>query len=248
MPYVILAGQSNALGFGNTGPAPYTPTVRVQIWTDTNADGIGDAWHYMNPGVNTGTLNNPTAWGPEVQIANAYLADHATGFLWINKNMETVRGSTGLATDPGALDWSPSSAGEMFDFADHAADAARANLGGGPYAFSAYDALFWMQGETDAGDAADAAAYATNLAGFLAAARSDWMNDPAGYVGIGRITDASSLPYSLDVRQAQWQVDQVDTRAESFKTIGFEMQADGVHYAAAGQLALGQAFYDNWIA
>ena len=48
MPLVMFAGQSNALGFGNNGPAPYVPTWRVQIWTGTE-------FNYMNPGVNTGT-------------------------------------------------------------------------------------------------------------------------------------------------------------------------------------------------
>ncbi len=27
--YIIIAGQSNALGFGVTSSAPYTPTARV---------------------------------------------------------------------------------------------------------------------------------------------------------------------------------------------------------------------------
>ena len=56
---IIIAGDSNPLGYENNGPAPYTPTYKVQIWTDTNGDGVADAWNYMNPGVNTGTPNNP---------------------------------------------------------------------------------------------------------------------------------------------------------------------------------------------
>lgn len=30
--FILLAGQSEALGFENTGAAPYAPTARVQIW------------------------------------------------------------------------------------------------------------------------------------------------------------------------------------------------------------------------
>lgn len=242
--HIILGGQSNALGFLNTGAAPYTPTARVQIWADTNADGTPDAWNYMNPGVNTGTLANPTVWGPEVQFANDWLADHPTGYLWIAK---VAKGSTGLAQDAGAVDWSPNSTGEMFDFATAAIDAARANLNGTAYAFSQWDGTLWMQGEDDALSATKAAAYQTNLGDFLDEIRSEWMEDASGAVVVGRITDSSSLPYSLDVRVAQWAEDQADPNMASFKTIGFAMQPDTVHYAASGHVALGAAFYDGWL-
>jgi hypothetical protein len=238
--HIILAGQSNALGFGNTGPAPYTPTAQVQIWADTNADGIGDAWNYMNPGVNTGTAANPGAWGPEVSLANEWLADNATGYLWIVKS---TKGSTALAQEAG-LDWSHLSSGEMFDLTEAAVDAARANLNGSAFAFAQYDALMWMQGEDDALDALQAAAYQTNLHDFAAAARLDWN---VGEVIVGRITDSASLPYGFDVRVGQWSEDQADAAMVSFKTIGFTMQADGVHYAAAGHVQLGSAFYDAWV-
>jgi hypothetical protein len=246
MTQVIFAGQSNALGFGNTGPAPYIPTARVQIWADTDGDGVGDAWNYMRPGANTGTPANPGVWGPEVEFANRWRADHPADdqVLWIVK---VAKGSTGLAQDEAAFDWSPASAGEMFDRAAGAANAAMHNLDGSPYAFSQYDGLFWMQGEQDATDPTSAAAYEANLTGFLAAARADLLHDPQGHVGLGRITDSAALADSLDVRVAQWRVDQVDPNLQSFKTIGFAMQPDGLHYAAAGHVALGDGFYDNWL-
>jgi hypothetical protein len=242
---VIFAGQSNALGFGNTGPAPYSPTPQVQIWA-LQADGSYQ-WNYMRPGVNTGMPANPTVWGPEVQFANDWLGQHAGDgtYLWV---LKVTKGSTGLAADPAALDWSPHSSGEMYDLAVSQANAAMHNLDGTPYAFSRYDALFWMQGEQDALVAGKAAAYGANLGELLTDARADMMHDPAGYVGVGRITDSAALPDSLDVRQAEWQVDQADAHMESFKTIGFAMQPDGLHYAAAGHIALGDGFFDNWVA
>lgn len=231
--HVILAGQSNALGFGNTGAAPYVPTARVQIW-------VGDAWHYMQPGVNTGTPENPTVWGPEVGLANAWLQAHPTGVLWIAK---VAHGSTGLAADPAQLDWSPQSRGEMYDTASGAVHAAQANLAATPYAFAAWDVLDWMQGETDATDAAKAGAYGGNLADFVGHARADW---DVGQVVAGRIGDGASMPYAAQVRLAEWSLDQADAQLASFKTIGFEMQADDLHYDAAGQLSLGHAFYAGW--
>ncbi len=235
--HIILAGQSNALGYLNTGPAPYVPTARVQIWADTNGDGVGDAWNYMRPGFNTGTPANPTAWGPEVEEANRWLATHPTGALWIDK---IAQGSTGLAQDPAQLDWSPHSAGEMFDRATASVDSARANLDGSPYAFARWDVLDWMQGETDATDPVKAGAYAANLTDFASHARAAWDVTP---IAVGRITDTAGT-WSLQVRDAEWQVDQLDAHLVSFKTIGFEMQADHLHYDAAGQVALGRAFFD----
>lgn len=241
MSLVMLAGQSNALGFGNTGPAPYTPTYQVQMWVDSNADGIGDTFNFMNPGVNTGTPANPTAWGSEVEIANDWLQLHAgdNQILYFGKS---VKGETPLAQSAG-VDWSPASAGEMFDRAERVAHDMKANLG-----VDHLDAVFWMQGETDATNAAWAADYSDNLTAFLAAARARWIGDATGYVGFGRISDSAALPYNEAVRVAQWQVDQVDAHAESFKTIGFGMQADGIHYNAAGQVALGDGFFSAWVA
>lgn len=230
MPLVLFAGQSNALGFGNNDPAPYTPTWRVQIWT-------GEAFNYMDPGRNTGTPANPAAWGPEVGFARDWLAANPTGILYLGK---VAKGETGLAPSAG-LDWSPASQGEMFDRAAGVAAAMRANLG-----VATLDAVFWMQGEQDATDAGAASAYGDRLTAFLGAVRADWMGDAGGYVGAGRIGDSDALPFNLDVRVAQWQVDQVDDHLETFRTLDFEMQADGLHYAADGHLAIGHRFFDAW--
>lgn len=236
---VIIAGDSNPLGFLNTGPAPYAVTVRVQIWTDTNADGVGDAWHYMNPGVNTGTLNNPTAWGSEVQLANRWLADHAEGYLWIVKGTETVKGGSTLDGH-----WDPS-AGSMFASTTHAANAAMHNLEGGEFAFDHYDAAFIGLGENDAVDPLMAAAYLANITAFNTAARAAWhVTNLIEY----RITDGAGAPAdNLAVRQAQWQADMADPDMISFKTMGFAMQPDNVHYAYEGHIALGNANYDAWM-
>lgn len=246
--HIIIAGQSNALGFLNTGPAPYTPTAQVQIWTDTNGDGVGDAFNYMRPGVNTGTAANPTDWGPEVQEANDWLKVHAGdgSYLWIVKDGETVHGSTGLAHDATQLDWSPASTGEMYATTVAAARNALAYLHGGPYSFDHYDVFDFMQGETDATDPTKAAAYETNLTGFVAAVRRDL---PVQDFVLGRIGDGVGAPAdNLAVRVAQWDVDQADAHVGSFKTIGFERQSDNLHYDAVGQVALGHGFFDAWAA
>lgn len=236
--HIIIAGDSNALGYLNNGPAPYIPTARVQIWADTNGDGVGDAWNYMNPGVNTGTAANPRAWGPEVQEANDWLAANPTGYLWIVKDAETVKGATTLAAD-----WNPAG-GFMFASATHAAGAAMHALDGSPYAFTHYDVADLQLGENDAANPAMATAYGANLTDFIAQARAAW--NVTDFV-LGRINDAVGAPAdNLAVRVAQFGVDQADDHVTSFKTIGFEMQPDDLHYAEAGQIALGAGFFDGW--
>lgn len=244
--HIIIAGDSNALGYLNTGPAPYAPTARVQIWADTNGDGVGDAWNYMRPGVNTGTAANPADWGPEVGEANTWLAAHAGdgAHLWIVKDAQTVKGSTTLA-----VDWAPahgaSPAGPLFASTSAAARAAMHNLDGTPYAFGHYDAAQLVLGENDAANPAYATAYGGELPGFLAALRADW---GVQHVELSRISDQVGAPAdNLAVRNAAWQADQADADLVTFKTIGFGLEPDGVHYDASGQLALGQAFYDGWI-
>lgn len=238
MQLVVFAGQSNMVGFGMTLASLPAHLAgfnygQTYIWSDA----LG-CWGVLQPGVNTGTPANPQAWGPEVQFAHAFRLANPDAVLLIVKS---AKGSTGLAQDPAVPDWSPASDGELFDLTAERIAAARASIGA-----PAPEAVFWMQGENDALTAAPAAAYADNLAAFLAAARAEWMGDSAGYVGLARIGDGAALPHSLAVRQAQWQVDQADASAESFKTIGFDLQADGIHLAAGGQVQLGQSFFDAW--
>lgn len=237
--HIIIAGDSNALGFLNTGPAPYSVTVRAQIWTDTDSDGRGDAWHYLNPGVNTGTLANPQSWGVEVQLANRWLADNPTGYLWIVKNAETVKGGTTLAGD-----WNPET-GAYFHSTDASADAAMSNLDGTQFAFDHYDMAFIGLGENDAVNHQMASDYLANLTAFDLAARSQWGVDELVEYRI--TTGAGSAADNQTVREAQWQADMADDHLTTFKTIGYAMQPDGIHYAAAGHVALGNAAYDGWM-
>lgn len=241
--HVIFAGQSNMSGFGNYGPAPYTPTARVQIWVPTANNGHG-AWNYMLPGVNTGTASYPNTWASEVQFANDFLRAHPSdgSVLWIVK---VAKGSTGLAQDPAEVDWSPHSAGEIFDTASAEIGAARHNLDGTPYAFAHWDILNWMQGETDAEVQWKADAYATNVREFIADARQAWGVED---VSVGRIGDAE--PFSQTVRNAEWNLDNGDAPVadvHTIKTIGLGFQPDGIHLDAAGQVSLGDAFFNSWI-
>lgn len=241
MELVVFAGQSNALGFGMSSA---TLPSHLTIPNPTAYIFGGTYWGQLQPGVNTGTEANPNAWGPEAEFAYRYGLDHPGEVLLIVKS---AKGSTGLAQDS-ALDWSPNSNGELFDFTSaRIADAKAALLRDAGLVSPEASGVFWMQGEQDGLTSSAASAYDDNLVDFFSAVRAEWMHDPAGAIVFGRISDSASIPYNSDVRVAQWAVDQADTNASSFKTIGYAMQADGVHYAAAGHVSIGTSFYNGWL-
>jgi hypothetical protein len=238
----IIAGQSNALGYLTTEPAPYLPTGRVQIWCDTDGDGVPDAWNFMRPGANTGTQANPLCWGPEVGFANRWLAGNPAGNLWLVK-AGCVKGSTELARDDaqGVLDWSPESTNELFATATTTIAAARAALNGGPYAFTGYDSCLWLQGEQDAMDQGHANSYDGNLRDFLTNVRANWS---VNKVVIARISDSVALPYNEAVRLAQWSVWMDDpANSPSYPTKDLPRRQDNIHLTDAGQLASGLRWY-----
>jgi hypothetical protein len=225
---VVVAGQSNALGFLLSGrdlpPGAYRPDPRVRIWTDRG-------FETMTPGANTGSPNNPQCWGPEVGYAHAWLAAHRIGTLHIVKY---ARGSTALAEGAGC-DWSPES-GELFAKTTADVQAARRVMP----ARAPVSAIVWMQGEQDAASEATARAYGRNLARALPRMRAEWA-DPATPVLFGRI--GLNWPFAALVRAAQAQVDAADPLAASVETSEYPLLPDGLHYAAAGQLRLGADLY-----
>lgn len=228
---VLFIGQSNMDGYDNTGPAPYAPTERVQIWT-------GRRFEPMRPGVNTGGGSGQPAWGPEVAFANRWLVDNPEGVLRIGK---ISAGGTGLAQDAAAPDWSPDSRREMYDFARMTAHRMQAQTGA-----RRLD-VFIMQGETDAADPAKAAAYEQNLRAFITRARTEFVPGapmPVRFV-LGQVRDAT--PYAARVRSAQAAADRDDPDVASVDTNGFTTR-DGIHFDAAAQLRLGADFYAAWSA
>jgi hypothetical protein len=213
---VVIAGQSNALGYQvqpSELPAWWQPAPRVQIWTDAG-------WQIMTPGVNTGTPANPQAWGPEVAFAHAWLQEHPGETLYIVKS---VKGSTPLAQAPGE-DWSPASAGSLFDATTAKVAAAKAALAG-----PAETTVLWFQGEQDASSSAWAHEYAHNLAILQTAAAAHW--------GASRF-----LMGRIDTDYADNQTVQF-AQGAGFNTDEFGKQADNLHLTGQAQIDSGFSFY-----
>lgn len=232
---VILAGQSNALGFGlrpgDLPPAARAPDPRVMIWD-------GDSFVPLQPGVNTGSPGAPHAWGPEVEFARRWRTDHPDGVLYIVKH---ARGSTSLAADAARPDWSPATR-ELYTETQAEIAEARAALdaeGGG----SRVAAILWVQGEQDAVEPAKAAAYRANLVNLFKGMRRDWAG---GRIPIlfSQVKAESGFEYGETVRAAQHAVDQADDFAAMVPTDAVALQPDRIHFSGAGQIRLGGAFYD----
>lgn len=233
MAFVVFAGQSNMGGAymdASTLSAAWTPDSLTRIW-----DPAAKAWVQMQPGVNTGFGQMPNAWGPEVAFAMAFRAAFPDEPLYLVK---ATHGGTPLEPDTGPwqFDWSPDSTDEHFDRTAAMIAEASAALGG-----LKPEALFWGQGETDATNPGPAAAYFQNFQEFLAAARAEWLSDPAAHVGFFRINPNGA--YSGAVRQAQADVDAIDPYARSFDTHLFPLQGDNLHFSAQSYDWIGQEFF-----
>lgn len=241
---MIVAGQSNALGY-TLGAADLPPHLRspipdVWIWSAAKT-----RFEPLRPGSNTGSRNSPGAWGPEAQFAWRWRAASPCGPLYIVKH---ARGETGLASDPAAKDWSPTSAGELFEATAKEVFAAKASLvGQGLHVRTR--TILWMQGETDAGSVAKANAYETNLATFIVQARARWQAADAMFqIGqIGRLEPG--YPGNENVRQAQARIAGQSPNVTITDTAPFPRQSsDHVHMTADAQVRLGDEFFDALLA
>lgn len=222
MAFVVFTGQSNAGGFGVDASSlrtPWTPDPLTLIW-----DAAAKAWVQFQPGTNTGYGQQPNAWGPEVEFARQFRAEHPGEELRIVK---VAHGGSSLAIDPVAwhYDWSPDSRDEYFDMVTRTIADAAAPLGGIRPAF-----VFWGQGEEDARYQGAASVYGENLTKLFAAMRQHWLADPAGKIGYFRIV--ISPPFADTVRAAQLAVDAADPNARSFDTYLYPTQSDSLHLSA----------------
>lgn len=209
-------------------------------WSDSNTlILVGDHWEVLRPGVNCGLPNQPGSWNYIVEISYRYRLEHPGETIrWVQE----VKGSAPLADDAARLDWSPRS-GELYANLTAKLATAKALLTASGES-THVDAIFWMQGEQDATHAKQAAAYQAHLSEEFALFRK-LAGDLHTTIIFGRIADDYGQPHAEDVREAQAAVDAADPHAVMIDTDDFSMQPDNLHYDAEGQVALGDAFFEQ---
>jgi Carbohydrate esterase, sialic acid-specific acetylesterase len=255
---LVLAGQSNALGYQSFVIDPHT---HHDVFTDSSrspADhavlltwdesGVRSSGHAPvpldSPQVRSGATS--PIFGPEVGLARTLYADGHRNLLIV----KVALSGSSLATDwlPGEDDYLA-----MLRKVASTMSWARAN-GWTP----SIGALYWFQGETDAMSASFAASYSTNLTKFLSAARTSLGLGTSGPVVVARTDVSDFIRYEHSHRlcptrscEPEWlwnfEVMVAQERAAGPSTFvtstsSLPRAANFIHLTDAGELALGMAF------
>jgi len=216
----ILAGQSNMVGIASSSNLPSDLAgPRDDVW------GFEITENVFFPKPRWSRLDAGGVFGPEISFARR-MADHHRQPVGVIK---VAKGGTSLAQD-----WSPDRRGDLYDWL--VATVQEAVKTG---AFE-IEAVIWMQGERDARIEAMAGLYAQNLTHFIQKLRGD-LNQPDLPFVFGRVNPPKMYsPFVDQVRRAQQGLDM--PYAVMVDCDGLTKQRDGLHYNAAGQVALGQRF------
>ena len=107
--------------------------------------------------------------------------------------------------------------------------------------------MLWYQGESDA-VASKGALYKANLKAVIARLRAD-LSSPNLLFMVARVRDFYGLTAQSNlVRAAQVTIADEDANVEWFDTDTFNPLHNGGHHATAGQLQVGNAFADTYLA
>ena len=230
---ILLGGQSNMNGLGLssglTGDLAL-PLPAVQFW-DSSGGGFVD----LAPGFGF----NSTQFGPEIQFGHA-LADALPGEDIVL--IKYAASGTDLENN-----WDPATGPEYTAFKNTVA-AALAELDTQGVTYN-IQAMLWTQGERDARQGFGPN-YESNLSAFIADVRSEYGSDLpflVSQLSSGQ-TDLPALGLS-QVRTAQANVAAGDPGTHLIVTDTFPLDHDGdLHFGTNGQLALGQAVADPYLA
>lgn len=260
---VIVAGQSNAVGFDakptELSPDPIDATVRFWFRTgdpppDRHDTTSGGVWTTLMPqpvgepmkpdaGMKRqyGNFGQPEGgFGPEIGFARVLIAKRPGQRLAI---LKTAFSGTGLASD-----WDPEAEGEsgscyraMVDELKRATAAAKAQgLTLRPRA------LLWVQGESDA-NATGAPQYAARLTHLIASLREDaGAPELAALVAVNTRFQLGKNPHMPAIVEAQKAVDAADPRAVYVDTAKASL-FNAFHYDTQGTLDVGRWFAEAYL-
>lgn len=231
---IAIVGQSNAVGFTdidtvtNSGLwSPAYPRVQAKEQQGTNAN--PPVWTFyptraLQPKPEHATLN----MGIELSLGRYLDARRPSGFSIVKFGL----GDTGLNDhwlNPAYPVGGPSLLDQMIAFLR----ASESELGGRIAAF------IWIQGERDATDATDAAAYETNLTTLISDLRAIWPDLPFLY---NRLHTSNPGAQKAVIRTAQTNVDANVAGTTMVNCDDLALQGDNLHFTGDGYITLGNRF------
>ncbi len=223
----LLAGQSNMAGRAPTSGLP----VALQSPQD-------DVLFYYGSSLTTLRPGSGRDFGPEVTFGRTVADEFPTETFALIKY---ASGGSDLHTD-----WDPSGGGQYNAF--------RSKVTGGLAALvsNSYDpeivGMLWTQGERDAKTGRSTAQYEVDLNEFIADMRVNYGSDLPFF--LSRLSSGqTNIPAAglTEIRTAQANVAASDAFSYMIDTDGFGLKGDNLHFDAAGQIALGEAFGQSYI-
>ncbi|MBM4080399.1 MAG: sialate O-acetylesterase, partial [Planctomycetes bacterium] len=215
----ILAGQSNMVGRADAKDLPDAlrqGPLNVRLFA-------GSRWTTVAPG---------KQFGPEIAFAHEMAKAFPQERIGLVK---VARGGTSLWKD-----WAPDNADKNALYPRLVAQAKLAMKASG----AKPAAMLWVQGGSDATSKEPAEAYERNLKAFIARVRGDlgcpdlpFICGKGGHEGVPEAI-VQRFPFILLVRQAMANVAKDVPHVHIVGTEGLGLNADQIHYDAAGQIEL----------
>ena len=232
---VLLGGQSNMSGSGSSPTGLPTSPVNLQQPQDDvfffyRQNGQGNA---VQTTLRPGSGKNGD-FGPEVTFGRT-VADALPG---VNLGLiKHAQGGTSLADD-----WDPTTGNTYQNFKQTVSDALSAiTTNGDTYEITA---MLWTQGESD-GLENKHAQYQANLTAFIADVRSEYGSDLPFFLSQISINQ-TAVSNLAAIRGAQSAVALADPDTYLIDTDSFSTGT--IHFDANGQIALGEAYADAYLA
>lgn len=213
----LVAGQSNALGFGSCSGQWCDPQTDVMFF-----ETLSLGWIDLQP-------RQFGSFGPELSSGRV-MAD--TDPLEKIAMFKYAKGGTALCDA-----WNPAGGPQWTIFVSNL-NIAMIQLEAAGFEPS-IKGMIWMQGESDPARGC-APEYEVNLRNFIMAVRV-LVGDPDLPIAIGEVDD-SNWPSEGAVQAAQLTIASEDRNAGFVMTSDLQFNSDNIHYDTASQLTLGERF------
>ncbi len=251
---VIVAGQSNALGYGAAAdelpPELYTPQADIRFWFEEGSNiaildpalriSSGDAWiplQFQVDASGSTFLDDSGGFGPEVSLGR-HLADVLPNDIALLKFAFNGASLVGP--------WNPDGgATSLYVQMLNRLNSAITDLVNEGHTVEVVG-FFWMQGESDALNEDAANAYQENLTNFIARLRADVDVADLPFV-FGRIQPFLPSPGVEAVRLAQLAVDLGVPDTWMINTDDLPVAEDLLHFSAAGELIFGDRMAEAYL-